>query len=503
MSGPHTYNAPVRLYHRDHNGPNAWGLFREIRPRDHEVEEKGFGQGDGSPDGIALSGNRLIACAPFGNDNSGEAFVFNSWIRDALAPAQGLPLLSEICTGARTGQPGADFIELVNRTNRVVHLDGARLVINGIGIGVGGKGGDQEIIGMGEGTEEAMVYTFPSYTTIPSNGCLVLSRGATCDEFEAAWSVDLDTAAYQYQIGPSNLAVGADCTYRLEYVAGSVTNTLDASAVCPDACARVHVSNDADDWWFRAIREATPGTLVAGQFAHTVTALPFFEDWSSSSFTSNAWTFAPEQGNWRLPYPSQIAEFYYAPYRSSAFQYALQTPLFSGKSKANVRVACDVALDVGSANKGNRLDIEVRRVGGGWSTVASFTDVAGDRQWNGESVDITAAAAGDLFEVRFNVSGANTSYLNYWRVDNIAITAEAAPMVPPEFTMFKAGADGLEFQWTPSGLGCYHRILYDTRLDGLFRNGLTDYLAEEGAMSWNGAPPENVTNAFFRVHAYR
>ncbi len=504
MSGPHTYNAPVRLYQRDNNGPNAWGLFREVRPRDHEVEEKGFGEGDTCPDGIALGGNRLIASASFGNGNNGEAFVFNSWIRDALAPAQGRPLLSEICTGARTGQAGVDYIELVNRTNRVIHLDGARLVISGALGGV--KGGGLVTLAEGGGAEDALTYTFPSYTTVPTNGCLVLSRGATCNEFEAAWSVDLDTAVYQYQIGPSNLAVGADCTYRLEYVAGSVTNALDESVVCPDACARVRVSNEPADWWFRPLGEATPGTLAAGQFEHTVTALPFFEDWSSSSFTSNAWTFAPSQGNWRLPYPSQIAEFYYSPSRSSAFQYALQTPVFSGKNKANVRVAFDVALDMFSGlNKGYRLDVDVCKVGGGWSTVASFTDAAGDRQWNGQSVDVTVAAAGDLFQVRFNVSGANTSYLNYWRVDNIAVTADDAPMVAPEITAFSAGSGRLQFQWTESGLGCHHRILYDTRLDGTFRNGLTDYLAEGGGgeMSCECDPPENVTNAFFRVRAYR
>lgn len=503
MSGPHTYNAPVRLYQRDHNGPNAWGLFREVRPRDHEVEEKGFGEGDSSPDGIALSGSRLIVSAPFGNANSGEAFVFNSWVRDALAPARGLPLLSEICTEARAGQAGVDYIELVNLTNRVIHLDGARLVVNGTW--VGGKGNGQIIMAEGSGAEDALTYTFPSYTTIPSNGCLVLSRGATRNEFEAAWSVDLDTAGYQYQIGPSNLAVVAACTYRLEYAAGSVTNALDESVECPDACARVRVSNDAADWWFRPLGEATPGALAAGQFEHTVTALPFLEDWSSSSFSSNAWTFAPSQGNWRLPYPSQIAEFYYAPYRSSAFQYALQTPVFSGKNKDNVRVTCDVALDVVSANKGNRLDIDVRQVGGGWSTVASYTDAAGDRQWNGQSVDITAAATGGLFQVRLNVSGPNTAWLNYWRVDNIAVTADDAPMVEPAITAFSAGSGRLQFQWTGAGLGCHHRILYDTRIDGTFRSGLTDYLAEGGGgeMSCECAPPENVTNAFFRVRAYR
>ncbi len=503
MIGPHTYNAPVRLYHRDHNGPNAWGLFREVRPRDHEVEEKGFGEGDTCPDGIALGGNRLIASASFGNGNNGEAFVFNSCIRDALAPARGLPLLSEICAGARTGQAGLDYIELVNLTNRVIHLDGARLVVNGTW--VGGKGDGQIIMAEGSGAEDALTYTFPSYTTIPSNGCLVLSRGATCDEFEAAWSVDLDTAVYQYQIGPSNLAVGADCTYRLEYVTGGVTNALDESVVCPDACARVRSSNDPADWWFRPLGEATPGTRVAEQFAQTVCALPFFEDWSDSSFTSNAWTFAPSQGNWRLPYPSQIAEFYWTPHRSSPFQYALQTPVFSGKNKANVRVACDVTLNTSGLNRVYRLDVGVRPVGGAWSTVASFTDVNGTAQWNGASVDITTAVAGNFFQVRFNVSGPNTTYLNYWRLDNIAVTADDAPMVEPVITSFAAGAGRLQFQWTEAGLGCHHRILYDTRLDGTFRNGLTDYLAENGSgeMSCECDPPVNTTNAFFRIRAYR
>ena len=464
------YNAPVWLYYRNQGGPSQWGLFGQVRSQYYADPTQMMGFGDtwasGMDKGVALSGNNLIVTAASrtylvnGENTTGAAFVFGAdpgvGVRAGVAGVR----VSEVADNSSSSGAKTAYIELYNPTNVYVSLADTQLAV--------GKNGNWSYD----------TYRFPPYASIPSNGCLVISAGALMDDYERAWNVDLDTAAYNYEIGAANLHLTEDCAYRLEQVTrGSVpnpdtTNVVDSTIACPGGCRVVRGSAATDDWHFEMAGPwlpSTPGTLDDGQFSCAPVALPFYEDWSGYSFASNNWAFTGGlKGNWVLNYPNTIASFHFSPSRSN-YSYGLETPLLSGRAKGTITLGFDLRLDMFSTfnSKGYRVDVQVDVVGGGTSTVASYLDTLGDTTWNNQSVDITALAHEQYFKVRFLVSGATTSYLSDWYLDNISVTATAPTQTPPTITYMALNPmmfNSLQMYWTAGSGGRLHRVYYGTNL---------------------------------------
>lgn len=467
MSG---FNAAVYLYYRNQGGPDQWGLFGEVRSHVYDVPgcEMDFGGGDtlfGDKKGIALSGNRLLVGAPnrYYEGGSGAAFVFTPGSGASMRAGAAGVRVSEVADNSPTGGTKTAYIELYNPTNVYVSLADTHLIV--------GKNGNWNYDS----------YRFPPFASIPSNGCLVVSGGALMDDYEQAWNVDLDTARYHYQIGADNLHIGEDCSYRLEEVTrGSVpnpdtTNVLDTTVVYPGGCRAVRGSQATNDWRFEKSGPwdpSTPGTLDDGQFSCAPVALPFYEDWSSYSITSNNWTIYTSTAgmiNWTANnYPNAYIKYDIAPSRTN-YKDALATPLLSGRAKGTILLGFDLQLDMwASSKKGYTTDVLV--VSADWVTtniVATYTDIAGDATWNNQSIDITSSAHEQYFRVLFRTMGKDFTYLNAWYLDNISVTATEPTLTPPTITYMALNPlmfNSLQMYWTAGSGGRLHRVYYGTNL---------------------------------------
>jgi hypothetical protein len=505
-------NAPVYLYYRHQGGQEQWGLFDEVRSQHYDTDEMDFGgrcaSSSISDKGLALCGSRLLVGAPARQylvgevRTTGAAFVFTPGPGVGARPAAAGVRISEIADNSPSNRSSTAYIEIYNPTNVFVSLADTLLVIE-----------NPQFLGGKNGGENLGYYRFSPFTTIPSNGCLVVSAGAFMDAFEQHWGVDLDTAPYNYEIGADPLQLGEGCAYRLEQInRGSVpnpdtTNLLDRSVASPGGCRTVHYSTATDDWKYDHVFACSPGMIDADQFIYSARTLSFTEDWSSFDFIENGWSFtAGLKGNWSAQekYPNEIATFHWTPYRSSSFSYGLETPLLSGRAMETVQLGFDLRLDMSSGmNKGYKVEVQVAVAAGGWNTVATYTDVLGDTTWNGQSVDISSYARDQYFKVRFLVSGANTTYLNDWYLDNISVTATEPVLTPPTITGLTLNPrmyNSLQMFWTPGSNGRLHRVYYGTNLV----EGINQPLGTFSESSFLMRPPPQVNGApsvFFRIQS--
>jgi hypothetical protein len=507
------HNSPVWLYYRNQGGPNQWGLFGQVRSQDYVAQMMGFGDtwASGMDKGVALSGDSLIVNAASrtylvnGANTTGAAFVFGSGPGDSVRPQVACVRISEIADNSTSNGAKTAYIELYNPSTNKVSLADTQLAV--------GKNGNWNYDS----------YRFPPWASIPPNGCLVVSEGALMDDYEQAWNVDLDTAAYNYEIGSTNLHLAGGCSYRLEQVTladvppnPDTTNVLDTTVVYPGGCRIVRDSQAADDWHFEKSGPwdpSTPGTLDNGQFSCAPVALPFNENWSSYSFTSNNWTIyssTPGKTNWTANnYPDSYAKFANYPSRNSGFNDFLASPLLSGRAKGTINLGFDLNLVMRSfgppsVNKGYTTEVLVVSADGSTTNiVATYTDINGDWMWDRQFIDITSFAHEQYFRVLFHMTGQNVTYLTGWYLDNISVTATDKVVEPATITRLTLNprmVNSLQMFWTPGANSRLHRIYYGTNL----LEGINQPLGLFSDMSAIMRPPPNVNGApavFFRIQS--
>jgi hypothetical protein len=159
--------------------------------------------------------------------------------------------------------------------------------------------------------------------------------------------------------------------------------------------------------------------------------VPFLEDWNSGTFSLNTWT---TEQNWRMagqmgnPMPS--AEFGWDP---PQVDYSLglvssfinSAGMSSSTSIYKIYLDFDLALADRTATSNEKMNAEVWN-GSTWVSVAEFVN-NGDLAFTTQHIDITAKAKNRVFRVRFVASGASSTDIYYWLVDNIHIYYEFAP----------------------------------------------------------------------------
>ncbi len=150
--------------------------------------------------------------------------------------------------------------------------------------------------------------------------------------------------------------------------------------------------------------------------------LPFEEDFNTGTFTANQWII--EGANWHIagqqgnPPPSAI--FAYAPVDTN-YSLSLISPPIDGSGFISGSIYLDFELkaDVINASGLEKLSAEVFD---GIQWVTYFTDSAvSDFDWKTKHVNITPAAKGDTFQIRFRAYGENTLNIYSWLIDNINI----------------------------------------------------------------------------------
>jgi primosomal replication protein N len=214
--------------------------------------------------------------------------------------------------------------------------------------------------------------------------------------------------------------------------------------------------------------------------------LPFMEDWTTGQFDVNLWTVGD---NWIMDgqagneMPS--AKFKWDPlltdYSSSLESFYMNAAAINTTTPYKIWLDFDLKLDDRTASTMEMLTIEVWN-GSSWSEVKEYTN-NGDFDWTEEHINISSAAKGNVFKVRFRANGDLTGDIFYWAVDNIHIYVGYEFMPPLNLVATSEGTpkNDIKLTWSaPEGGGTVMTYVLD---DNSAENG---WGINAGADAWLG-----------------
>jgi len=160
--------------------------------------------------------------------------------------------------------------------------------------------------------------------------------------------------------------------------------------------------------------------------------LPLIEGFDSESFTANYWT---RWNNWfivtDLGQPEPAAMFYYDPHQTN-YSINLTSWELNGVEASEITVQFDLLLqDYVEITTLEQLSFEVFD-GTEWQIVDTFNNLLGDIAWTNNSYDISAHAAGRVFQIRFRAHGEDNWSIDWWVIDNIVVETGAVALDPPD-----------------------------------------------------------------------
>lgn len=154
--------------------------------------------------------------------------------------------------------------------------------------------------------------------------------------------------------------------------------------------------------------------------------MPFLENWTTAQPDINQWTVGPHwviDGQTGMPVPSM--KFKWDPlisnYESSLESYFMDATLINTTTPYRIFLDYDLKLDDRTFSSNEKLAIEITNDNGStWTTVKEYTN-SGDFDWKNEQLNISNAAKGKVFKVRFRATGVLSGDIYYWAIDNIHI----------------------------------------------------------------------------------
>lgn len=149
----------------------------------------------------------------------------------------------------------------------------------------------------------------------------------------------------------------------------------------------------------------------------------FSENWSSGSFSTNGWS---RQGNWGINNGTARYSWSYA----TNYSANLTSKILDASGYDVVMLDFDLFLDNWSTSTTEQLTVKVYD-GSAWEEIANYTNQGGDIPWTHMSLDISDYASDNL-RVRFTAHGSRAYNIDYWRIDDIAITGTLAEVIPGE-----------------------------------------------------------------------
>jgi hypothetical protein len=156
--------------------------------------------------------------------------------------------------------------------------------------------------------------------------------------------------------------------------------------------------------------------------------LPFRESFNTGLFETNQWSV--DGNNWRIAgqvgNQAPSAEFYFSP---AATDYSLSLTSFcidgTGFTDGNIMLNFDMKHTLVNATGAEFLAIEVFN-GISWIKVAEYSNIQ-NLNWVSRNINITSAAKGKRFQIRFRAYGSNSLDVLNWFVDNIRVYRECLP----------------------------------------------------------------------------
>ena len=225
--------------------------------------------------------------------------------------------------------------------------------------------------------------------------------------------------------------------------------------------------------------------LIGISKSHAQTTL-FSEDWASSSFATNGWTFDPSQGAWVMGSgytptgaTTPNAYFNWTPSYTN-YSYSLVSPVINGSTYVGMTLDYKLQLNNYSASTLEQFKIEYKKTWEtAWTLLTNYSNAAGSFNIAPTNVPISGTDTAN-YQIRFVAYGVNSFNINGWGLDDIAIkgtpstlcfgtptvgTLSGPSSVCPNtaFTVSSTGytsATGISFQWesSPSGLGVWTAV---------------------------------------------
>jgi len=175
----------------------------------------------------------------------------------------------------------------------------------------------------------------------------------------------------------------------------------------------------------------------------------FLEDWSAGTFSDNAWFIT--DSSWQIredmgneaPCAAFIPETVMAGYSA-----ALQSFHFLDLSAEEVILEYDVALSSVNPTGNEKLQVQVfDYTNRTWNTVKTITNIEGSFDWMKDSLNIAGAYNQGAFRIRFEAIGENSSDIDYWAVDNIALSSVCPPPENIQAILAPPSEDSVLVSW--------------------------------------------------------
>jgi hypothetical protein len=176
--------------------------------------------------------------------------------------------------------------------------------------------------------------------------------------------------------------------------------------------------------------------------------LPFTENWDQGLFSTNGWSFDPDQGNWSivngLGNPPPSAQFSWSPVRTN-YSRALLSPVLDASSItcAGIWMDFDYRLLDHNSTGNEHLAIEVY-YNNTWHLLADYAN-SGSTSWISQHLGITPVKE-KAFRFRFRAYGQNSADIVSWNIDNINVYSICKP--PQRLDASAAGND-VRLTWKP------------------------------------------------------
>lgn len=265
----------------------------------------------------------------------------------------------------------------------------------------------------------------------------------TTDYAHLTWNSPVDTTTGEVPVGLLGYNI-----YRDGEVIASIdhpqTEYYDLNLINPIYTYQVSAVYDLTLYGFPGETGESPFAGPVNIYMDTEFHLPFTEDFYPGTFQSNMWTRDGPSGddNWQIagqsgnPAPGAYFTNYYP---RTSYSRTLTSWWFSGSGYTDGEIFLDFDFrdEIVNPTQTEFLYVDVYD-GTEWRQFKEFTNTE-DIDWQTYTINITNAAFGHLFRIRFRAEGESTANILYWNIDNIRIYRQCEPA-----TDFYANAPNLQ-----------------------------------------------------------
>jgi hypothetical protein len=246
-------------------------------------------------------------------------------------------------------------------------------------------------------------------------------------------------------------------------------------------------------------------SLFATWSPPTPITYPFMEDFSSSSFATNAWVV---NGGWRINAaagnPAPSAELPWTVMSVNYDNVNAVSKNIVGSGAPDFKLFYDIYLNDFASDGLEQMDVEIQAAGGSWVSVKHYAN-NGSIPWTTETLDISAYA-NTTFKIRFRAHGADMFNFNYWNFDNVKIVStlpDPGPCILAYNVYLNGVLDGVTTDTTyaiPSGHVSYGTA-YEACVKAVYGSGYSNPSCDNFTAKFL-CPPTQLTGIDLESTAY-